>query len=643
MLARFTHVNWRMADFTALNFTQMISPAGAGAPTVNGGQGGLLSTNPLASSGLFGGDLLAGVNSPPTDIFTLLLSQNNALPKQEKFTPLGKNLPAQATAKATLEEKKSDNSLDALQAALAGLAIQQSAAAPTPVPTPTPAAISVLTPTPTLEQQLPVQAEIISGAQSDDTLVGGTQSLVQNAPQVVPQISDVLVADNAPVVASQVPQAATSVIANFKPQSEAIAAYQLLQNKNSLLGQAQNLWNKTNAAQQNIAQNQAQQLQDNKVASAAQNMQVLQNKTFSAYRATTALSQPEVGSKLNISDSEAAKNAALVPVPTTAPAPAKTAVASKPVIDDQKAPTTTVVTKLATPKDSGSDAIEQALARMKNLAANASQPKAEDAKTAITEVVANAVPVAQPAIAKPAQTASDSDNKKTAEKSDAALPNSPLNTVTPQAVSQISQQQNHQQFSQKKPGGETIDVVKLTAEKVETNDAQLTPSTPHKVVPTTTGAQDFADQLSKTIGSPAEQVAMKIAHLPSGKQNITVQLDPADLGKVDVKLTWGNDGHAHISIAAEHKDTLEMLKGDMGALQRSLADSGIKTDSSSLQFSLRGQDGFAGQFAQGNQQQKNDGGQALQQSSNSDLKQTIESASLAARYVNLNNLVDLHV
>jgi flagellar hook-length control protein FliK len=610
-----------MADFTALNFIQMMSPGGGAAPTANSGQGGLLSANPLAGSSLFGVNATTATNTPTTDIFTLLLGQNNALPKQEKFTSTGKILPAKPVDVSKPEEKTVDNSLGALQSVLAGLTVQQS----TPVPVKAEAITEVQVAAQV--QETPIQPETIFGGEGNDTVVGGTLGQVQNTSYVVPPVTDTLAS------ADEIPTTT---------HSDAIAAYQLLQNqgvqkKESLLAQAQNLLNNTivkQPVQQDIAQiqvpqndvvnnNPAPQPLDNKV------LQALQDKTLSAYRATTALTQPEVGSQLNTSDLEEANNkvALLAQQPATADKPAV-------------APSNTIIVNTPAPKDDVSQTVEDALARLKNLAAGTPLPKVQE-EAKVTVVVANAV---QPTVTKPAPLPSEGDAKKLAEKIDPTLQSNATTTVTPQAVSQVSQQQNQlQQFSQKKSGTETIESVKATDEKTAINDVQLNPAAPHKVAQHAETAHDFADQLSKTIASPAEQIAMKIAHLPAGKQNITIHLDPVDLGKVDVKLEWNGGDRPHISIVAEHKETLEMLKGDMGALQRSLSDSGIKADASNLQFSLRGQDSFAGQFAQSNQQQKNEGGHAQQQSSNSDLKQTIESASLAARYINLNNLVDLHV
>ena len=606
-LARFTHINWRMAEFTALNFTQIISPTGGSAPTAAGAQTGLLSGNATAGSSIFGDQLLSAANPTTTDIFTLLLGKGNTLPKQEKFTGLGKNLPAPKIDEAKLGEKKTDSSIDQLQAALTGLAVQQSApVVPAPVAVPVEdAPLAEVVPAPVV-----VPADTISGGQGEDTVVGGTQYLTaQNNAQASAQMASDILADDK--------TAAVQSFWNDKADSKQFS-------QSSLLEQARNLLNNASIAKK-FAQTNVQNVAQNDVPAPVVD-QALQGKTVNAYRAAVALSQAEVGSTLDTNDTQAAANAS--------------AVLAQQAVDEANLPsnktaTTDASVMAAAVKDDAAQTVSDALARLKDLSAAAPLPQTDDKKVVVADAASLHVATTQPVpVAEPEA------KKSTLKAETASVPASAQNnTVTPQAVVQANQQNNSQQFGQKKQNG-NVEAVKATEEKVEVNSTQLihAPKAEQTKVP----AQDFANQLSKTLLSPTEQVAMKIAQLPSGKQNITVHLDPADLGKVDVKVEWNKDGRAHISISAENKDTLEMLKSDMGSLQRSLSDSGIKADASNLQFDLKGQENFAGQFAQQNQQ-KNDGNNNAQHSSDIELKQAVEKASIAARYINLNNLVDLHV
>ena len=92
-------------------------------------------------------------------------------------------------------------------------------------------------------------------------------------------------------------------------------------------------------------------------------------------------------------------------------------------------------------------------------------------------------------------------------------------------------------------------------------------------------------------------------HVSAEATEFTLRLDPAELGRVEVKLEMGKDGKATVSIQADNASTFDLLRRDSHALERALAEAGLKLDSGGLNFSLRQQDGqnqqqFAGEGAQ---------------------------------------------
>jgi len=96
--------------------------------------------------------------------------------------------------------------------------------------------------------------------------------------------------------------------------------------------------------------------------------------------------------------------------------------------------------------------------------------------------------------------------------------------------------------------------------------------------------------------SPGEQVALQIQRsVAGGGDRITVQLQPRDLGGVEIRLDFSGDA-VRAAVTAERPETLELLQRDARSLERALNDAGLKTDSGSLSFDLRGQgrDGRAG-------------------------------------------------
>lgn len=90
--------------------------------------------------------------------------------------------------------------------------------------------------------------------------------------------------------------------------------------------------------------------------------------------------------------------------------------------------------------------------------------------------------------------------------------------------------------------------------------------------------------------TPAEQLQMQIAKaVKDGSHNITIQLEPQSLGKVDIRMDIGVEGRLHMTMLVDRPETLDLLRNDARSLERALNEAGLKTDSSSLSFDLRGQ------------------------------------------------------
>jgi flagellar hook-length control protein FliK len=88
---------------------------------------------------------------------------------------------------------------------------------------------------------------------------------------------------------------------------------------------------------------------------------------------------------------------------------------------------------------------------------------------------------------------------------------------------------------------------------------------------------------------PHEQVAIQIRKAVSeGVDQISIRLNPGELGRIDVKLDVSSDGTLRASFAAEKHQTLELLKNDSRQLENSLQQAGLKADAGGLNFSLRG-------------------------------------------------------
>jgi hypothetical protein len=73
-----------------------------------------------------------------------------------------------------------------------------------------------------------------------------------------------------------------------------------------------------------------------------------------------------------------------------------------------------------------------------------------------------------------------------------------------------------------------------------------------------------------------------------GAKQFDIQLSPAELGRVDVRLSLDGSGNAQAHLAADRPETLQLLQSNAPTLTRALQDSGVQVASNGLQFSLRG-------------------------------------------------------
>jgi len=89
---------------------------------------------------------------------------------------------------------------------------------------------------------------------------------------------------------------------------------------------------------------------------------------------------------------------------------------------------------------------------------------------------------------------------------------------------------------------------------------------------------------------PLSGLALEIAvSARSGKSRFEIRLDPADLGRIDVRIDVDRNGQVTSHLSVEKPETLSLLRQDAPQLQQALNDAGLKTGNGGLQFSLRDQ------------------------------------------------------
>jgi hypothetical protein len=121
------------------------------------------------------------------------------------------------------------------------------------------------------------------------------------------------------------------------------------------------------------------------------------------------------------------------------------------------------------------------------------------------------------------------------------------------------------------------------------------------------GSYDFASELSAarvtkggTAGLPqaVEQVTVQLHKAAkSGVNEMTIQLRPAELGKIEIKLEFGPDKSVTAVVTADNQATLTMLQKDSSSLQRALQEAGLQADAGCMQFNLS-EDNQARHFGQ---------------------------------------------
>jgi flagellar hook-length control protein FliK len=90
-----------------------------------------------------------------------------------------------------------------------------------------------------------------------------------------------------------------------------------------------------------------------------------------------------------------------------------------------------------------------------------------------------------------------------------------------------------------------------------------------------------ARQIGRSLGV---EIARRVA---DGGDTLTIRLDPAELGRIEVQLSFDRHGSLRAVMSADSPVALDLLRRDSGQLGQALADAGIRSDGQSLQFDSR--------------------------------------------------------
>ncbi|HEX7790644.1 MAG TPA: flagellar hook-length control protein FliK, partial [Afipia sp.] len=120
----------------------------------------------------------------------------------------------------------------------------------------------------------------------------------------------------------------------------------------------------------------------------------------------------------------------------------------------------------------------------------------------------------------------------------------------------------------------------IQPQPIQSHAANLT------AVPVTPANTALADSVPVPLNGLAADIALRAA---GGNSRFEIRLDPAELGRIDVRLDVDKHGNVTSHLTVERPATLDMLRRDAPQLQQALEDAGLKTGDSGLQFSLRDQ------------------------------------------------------
>lgn len=143
----------------------------------------------------------------------------------------------------------------------------------------------------------------------------------------------------------------------------------------------------------------------------------------------------------------------------------------------------------------------------------------------------------------------------------------------------------------------------------------------------------------------AEQVHVAVARASKeGVDQITIQLNPEHLGRVEVKLHTNADGYTQITFLADRPDTFDALSRDARSLEATLQESGIKADAGSMQFNLRQQPQPQPQLNSNLSDGRSPGPQASAEDESESAVAAVGGTSVAVQQyrINIHDGVDIH-
>ncbi|MCW3798836.1 flagellar hook-length control protein FliK [Sphingomonas sp. BN140010] len=86
-------------------------------------------------------------------------------------------------------------------------------------------------------------------------------------------------------------------------------------------------------------------------------------------------------------------------------------------------------------------------------------------------------------------------------------------------------------------------------------------------------------------GEFGERLGVAIARqVKNGQEELTVRMDPAELGRIELKLAFDESGSLRVVVSADSTTVMDAMRRDLTEITRALNDAGVRADGQSFRF-----------------------------------------------------------
>ena len=118
-------------------------------------------------------------------------------------------------------------------------------------------------------------------------------------------------------------------------------------------------------------------------------------------------------------------------------------------------------------------------------------------------------------------------------------------------------------------------------------------------IPAAVSAPPIAHANATVVARPGQighETGIEIARAIDIKSSaLTIRLDPADMGRIEVRLSFNDQGSLRAVVSADNPASLDLLRRDSVQLGQALNDAGVQADAQSFRFDSRSGGGDGGQ------------------------------------------------